>query len=137
MRTAFIPFPRRVLASLLLAVVVIGLAAACGGSGATDAGPVVVPPPVVTPPSAPVATTAVDMRGSKFAPSAILVAAGATVTFTNSDGINHNVTFDNTAIAGAGNFSTGSVSVTLPTTAGTYPYQCTLHSGMNGTVQVQ
>ena len=118
------------------ALLVIALAGACGGSSTASTAPYT-PPPVVTPPSGPVATTAVDMKGSRFAPSAISVASGATVTFTNSDGINHNVTFDSQSIAGAGNFSSGSVSVTMPTTAGTYAYQCTIHSGMTGTVQVK
>ena len=137
MRTAPLPSSRtRPILSLLLALTVITAAGACGGSGVTDAPPVVVPPPVV-PPAGPVATTSVDMKGSRFAPSAISVASGATVTFTNSDGYNHNITFDSPSIAGAGNFATGSVTVAMPAAAGTYPYTCTLHAGMNGTVQVK
>ena len=137
MRAESAPSRIRPVVALVVALLVIGSAGACGGSGATDAGPVVVPPPVVPPPTGPVATTSVDMRGSRFAPSAISVASGATVTFTNSDGINHNVTFDSQSIAGASNFSSGSVSVTMPAAAGTYPYQCTIHGGMTGTVQVK
>ena len=41
-----------------------------------------------------VATTAVDMKNIAFNPAAIKVGSGATVTWTNSDAITHNVTFD-------------------------------------------
>ena len=86
--------------------------------------------------STPVATTSVEMKGSAFNPAAIKVASGATVTWTNSDGINHNVTFDNTTLA-ATNFATGSKALVMPTAAGTYTYRCTLHGGMTGSVLVQ
>lgn len=85
----------------------------------------------------PVATTAVDMKGFAFSPASIKVASGATVTWTNSDGVNHNVTFDGAAVAPSGNFSTGNKAMVMPTAAGVYTYKCTLHSGMNGSVTVQ
>ena len=89
--------------------------------------------------SNPVATTSVTMQGSRFAPAAIRVAPGATVTWTNSDeGTLHNVTFAASAsgIATA-NFSTGNRALQMPNAAGTYAYSCTLHAGMNGSVTVQ
>jgi plastocyanin len=85
----------------------------------------------------PVATTSVDMKGIAFSPAAIKVASGATVTWTNSDGFNHNVTFAGGAVAPSGNFATGSKALVMPTVAGTYNYSCTIHSGMSGTVTVQ
>jgi plastocyanin len=84
----------------------------------------------------PVATTAVNLTGSQFNPSAIKVASGATVTWTNSDGIAHNVTFDG-AVGNIPNFTSGSQSLQMPATAGTYTYKCTLHAGMTGSVLVQ
>jgi plastocyanin len=86
--------------------------------------------------TAPVATTTVEMKGLAFAPGAIKVAAGATVTWTNSDGTNHNVKFDNATLA-LTDFATGSKALTMPTTPGTYTYKCSLHGGMTGSVQVQ
>ena len=89
--------------------------------------------------STPVATTSVSMASSAFNPKAIRVSPGAVVTWTNTDvGTNHNVTF--TAAASSiktSDFSSGTASLTMPTVAGTYPYSCTLHSGMTGSVQVQ
>lgn len=85
----------------------------------------------------PVVTTAVEMKNTAFSPAAIKVAPSATVTFTNSDSFNHNATFDGGAITGTGNFSSGSKTVTMPATPGTYAYHCTIHPAMTGTVQVQ
>lgn len=115
-----------------LLVLTVALLAACGGSDSTA-------PSTTTGGGGggPVATTAVDMKSLAFSPVAIKVASGATVTWTNSDGFNHNVTFDNNAVAASGNFATGSKALIMPTAAGTYTYRCTLHSGMNGSVTVQ
>lgn len=85
----------------------------------------------------PTVTTAVTMQGSAFAPKAIRVSPSATVTWTNSDNIDHNATFGGTLSLNTGNFATGSKSLVMPATPGTYSYSCTLHAGMTGTVQVQ
>ena len=51
-----------------------------------------------TTPASPVATTTVDLPKSyRFAPSAIAVDVGATVTWTNNDNFTHNVSFPNEA----------------------------------------
>src|SRR5687768_17374143 len=83
-----------------------------------------------------VATTSVEMSGSTFAPTAIRVAPSATVTWTNSDGIAHNVIFGGT-VGTIAAFSTGSRTLQMPSAAGTYAYSCNLHTGMNGSVTVQ
>lgn len=100
-------------------------AAACGGSD------------MVTGSSGPTATTSVTMTGLRFAPSAILVSKGATVTWTNQDNTAHNVTFSDASITSIEDFSSGAKTSVMPSTAGTYSYQCTIHPGMNGTVTVQ
>jgi plastocyanin len=86
-----------------------------------------------------VATTAVDMKNLAFVPAAIKVGSGATVTWTNSDAVNHNVTFDGGAVAASGTIGAGvAKALTMPTAAGTYAYHCTIHgTAMSGTVQVQ
>jgi plastocyanin len=100
--------------------------AACGGSDGISGskGP-------------PVATTSVTLKNIAFAPGAIQVTPGATVQFTNNDGIAHNVTFDAGSITGATDFTSGTRSVAMPVTPGTYTYRCTIHSGMTGSVVVQ
>ncbi len=80
------------------------------------------------------------MQSSTFQPEEITVAPGTTVTWTNEDGFQHTVTsgtrdqptelFDET-VAGGGSFS---YTFEEP---GTYPYFCSIHPGMEGTVVVE
>ena len=83
-----------------------------------------------------VATTAVTMASNKFTPAAIRVAPSATVTWTNSDGYNHDVAFAGTVGAIAA-FTSGSKTLQMPAAAGTYTYSCNFHAGMTGSVTVQ
>lgn len=85
-----------------------------------------------------VATTSVNVRGNlTFDPADIVVSAGATVTWTWTDPVNHNVTFSNSSITSSANQTTGTFSSVMPTAPGTYAYTCTIHPGMDGSVQVQ
>ena len=86
----------------------------------------------------PEATNAVTMQSRAFTPPAIKVAAGSTVTWTNSDGEAHNVTFAGSAVPPSGTMAAGTAkALVMPAVAGTYTYTCTFHSGMSGSVQVQ
>jgi plastocyanin len=84
----------------------------------------------------PVATTTVDLPKSyRFAPAAIVVEPGATVTWTNHDNFTHNVTVEGQP--GLTMKPGESVTQTFPT-AGTYSYVCSLHpTNMKGTVTVK
>ena len=105
----------------ILAVAVIALAG-CSGGATTNASPV--------------ATTTVDLPKSYlFAPAAIVVDAGATVTWTNDDNFTHNVTFDGES---GTQLKPGETTTKTFPTAGTFHYQCTLHpQNMQGTVTVR
>lgn len=92
-------------------------------------------PPATPPPSGSTAT--VTTPGSSFSPATVTIARGGTVNWEIS-GATHNVTFQGAAPTG-GNIPdtrSGTVSRVFPT-AGSYPYSCTRHSGMNGSVVVQ
>jgi plastocyanin len=84
----------------------------------------------------PVATTTVDLPKSyRFAPAAIVVEPGATVTWTNHDNFTHNVTLEGQS--GLTMKPGESVTHTFAT-AGTYAYVCSFHpTDMNGTVTVK
>lgn len=119
-----------------VAPLVMAFAVACGGGGSdspTNPGN----PGNPSNPGTPIVTTSVDLQGSAFKPADIQVSPGATVTFTNLDGINHTVTFDNTTITSIDAYATGAKTVTMPTATGTYAYHCTIHAGMKGTVLVK
>jgi len=124
------------------ALIVPVLCAACGGGGGYSPTSPSTPTTSSTPvtpyaPGTPAATNeVVASSSSAFNPSSLTVAKGAAVTFT-FEGVQHNVTFDNVAGAPAdiGNSSSTSVQRVFAT-AGTFGYQCTIHSGMRGTVVV-
>jgi plastocyanin len=80
------------------------------------------------------ATASVTLANKAFSPSSVTIKVGGTVTWTNNDG-SHNVTASGGAFKSP-TFATGTFKFTF-TKAGTYPYSCTLHGGMNGTVIVQ
>jgi plastocyanin len=65
------------------------------------------------------------------------VARGTTVSWQNSSGVAHDITPNNHSAWTAVN-ATGSGTVLEVTfsTAGTYDYSCTLHSGMTGRIVV-
>jgi plastocyanin len=96
------------------------IAAGCGATGS----------------SVPVATTKVSMAKSyRFDPKTIEIKAGQTVTWTNNDNFTHTVKVDGQADHKVGRGH--SVSITFRQ-AGTYHYECTLHShDMHGTVIVK
>jgi plastocyanin len=79
-------------------------------------------------------TPSMSIHLYSFKPQTDTVAAGTTVTWTNSDGVAHTVT-SNASAFNSGNIApAGTFSFTF-TTAGTFPYTCTIH-GMTGTIVV-
>jgi plastocyanin len=76
------------------------------------------------------------MQGMVFNPATITVPTGTTVKWTNKASFTHNVT-SATAVFSSGAMGNGSTFSFQFITAGTYPYTCTLHPGMAGTVIVQ
>jgi plastocyanin len=129
--------PRRLGPSSLRFVspLAIALAVACGGGGGDT--PTNPGNPGNPGGGGPTVTTSVNLQGSLFNPADIQVSPGATVTFTNLDGIPHTVTFDNTNITSIDSYSTGAKTVTMPTATGTYPFHCQFHGNMKGTVVVK
>jgi plastocyanin len=82
------------------------------------------------------------MRASAFTPSELTVVKGAIVSFTNDDGIDHNVIFDPPLSPGVADIPTHSTGTNTRTfgTSGTFPYHCSIHGGvgvgMNGKIIV-
>jgi plastocyanin len=89
----------------------------------------------VTPPASAALTAAVGTTDAAFTVPTVNVAVGGTVTWTFG-AIPHNVNFSSAnAPTNIGTSSATTVSRTFAT-AGTYPYSCNIHAGMNGTVVV-
>ncbi|MGH7695152.1 MAG: cupredoxin domain-containing protein [Gemmatimonadaceae bacterium] len=83
------------------------------------------------------ATVAAGSASNTFQPQVVGVARGGTVTWSFA-ALEHNVTFSGGSGAPANipNTTNASVSRTFGT-AGNFPYDCTLHAGMTGTVIVR
>jgi len=77
----------------------------------------------------------VTIDGSSYGPSPITVRKGDTVRWVNKDPFPHTVTaagkFDSKSIAANGKWSYRA------TKAGEFPYICTLHPNMKGTLKVE
>lgn len=72
--------------------------------------------------------------GDVWSPNAVTVTVGGTVTFANGTGTTHNVFVGGTRIqADAGMFSVG---YTAPSTPGQVSFNCSIHPGMTGTINV-
>lgn len=140
-------------AAAALALVLAG----CGGSGGADGGdasPATDRPPSTGAEAASPSTTevspttatatapegpAVAAENFAFAPARLEVRAGATVRWSNADGVAH------TATAGPPEAPSGAFHVVLEPDAGgqavferpgSYPYHCTIHPTMTGEVVV-
>lgn len=78
----------------------------------------------------------VDIRNMSFSPSSITVKVGITVKWTNNDNTIHTATSNDGTTFNSGNVAIGSSFSFTPTMAGTFPYHCSIHPGMTGTLVV-
>jgi plastocyanin len=118
--------PKARLAALIAAIILALAACSGGGTSATLA------PSAAAPAGG---GSSVSIAGFAFAPTAITVAAGSTVTWTNSDSTGHTVTADDGTFKSAKLGGGATFSQTFAK-AGTFTYHCSIHSSMTGTVTV-
>jgi len=119
--------------TLTLGLVLVSLGAgvaACGGSGDDGAA-------AAAPPAPKAAGTAVSVQDNSFSPATIKVAKGDTVTFTNEGAIDHTVTATSGAKFDSGSLAPGATFKFTAEKAGTVSYVCTIHPGMQGTIEVK
>ena len=76
----------------------------------------------------------VCLEGSTFAPDAVTVAAGDTVTWQNADSIDHTVTADDGAFDQ--DLAGGDTYEETFDEAGEFAYHCEIHPSMTGTITV-
>jgi plastocyanin len=103
-------------AAALLALAIAG-APTSAGSGATKSAPV-----------------KVSMGDNFFDPVTVKVPVRGKVVWTNDGKIRHNVAFGG-ALLGGGDVQPGGTVSRKFKRAGKFPYVCTLHAGMKGTVK--
>lgn len=74
------------------------------------------------------------MQNNRFSPGTLTVSAGTTVKWTNRDNATHNVI---SATFSSSDMNQNTEFTHTFSTAGTFTYSCTHHSGMTGTIVVQ
>ncbi len=133
-----------------VAVALTGALAGCGSSSSSDStatpAPAATTPAATAPAAAPTETTdnsasaagavKVTMKDIAFNPKTVTVPVGGEVEWINEDDVDHNVVADSGADFKSDNFGKGGTYKYSPTKAGTITYECTLHPGMTGTIQV-
>ena len=121
---------------LVLVSTLMMLTFACGGYSSSPAAPSPTPPAGGTSSPVTIPRGAESLANRAYSPDDANIAVGETVTWTNTDSVAHTSTSD----AGAWNSGTvspgGRFSFTFQN-AGTFPYHCTIHPGMVGTVVVR
>lgn len=127
----------------IAAILCIVLLTACGGGDGSTAPattpPIPTPTPAPTPSPTPGASASVAAGDNSniFTPASVEVARGAVVTWTFG-ARPHNVIFNSTAGAPSNVEVTSNAQVARTfNTVGSFAYDCTLHSGMTGTVVVR
>jgi plastocyanin len=119
-------FNARRMRALLLAVLALGLASCGSDSGGQAASTGACPNGAV----------AIHMKDIKFDPKTATAKAGDTVCWANDDSVDHNVVANSGASFNSALFGKGKTFTAKLDTAGTVKYECTVHPGMTGEIDV-
>lgn len=120
--------------TLLLGLTLTTTLAACGSSssgGSADAG--------VTPATSPDVASGptVTIKDFKFSPATLNVKVGTKVTFVQQDSVPHDASGSgDSGLIDSPTLSKGQTYTVTFTKAGTYPYICSIHPYMKGSVVV-
>jgi plastocyanin len=78
----------------------------------------------------------VGIENFTFSPGEVTAGVGETITWTNEDSAPHTATLDDGA-CDTGNIAQGNTAGLVFDAPGTYPYHCTIHPNMTGTITIQ
>ncbi|MEW1687002.1 cupredoxin domain-containing protein [Streptomyces sp. NPDC091265] len=128
--------PARVrVAVVAAAACVVALAGCSGGGGGSSSATSAAPRP-----SSPSASgkALITIKDFSFHPAALTVAPGTRVTVINKDATAHTVTATRAKAFDTGDVNPGqTVTFTAPAGVGSYPYICTIHPTMKGSLTVR
>src|SRR5205807_1256027 len=88
-------------------------------------------------PGTPVSAAATDatIANFSFSPDPVTIPVGATVKWTNDDGVTHTITADDGSFDSGPTGPHGTFTQTF-SQAGTFTYHCTIHTSIHGTIKV-
>ena len=121
---------------IALTVLAIVLTARCGGGGGGGGGGPIEPPP---PAPQAISITTATVPPPRFIPVSTSLAVGGTVTWTNTSPapVNHDLVATTSNWQLSRTLGPGQSFQTTIAQAGTYRYQCTIHQGMTGNIEVR
>jgi plastocyanin len=109
----------------------------CGGSSSAPS-TLATSPPAAAAVAVSIPAGARTLGTSSYVPNPITLAAGSTITWTNTDTISHTSTSTDTgAVFDSGTIPAGGKFSFVFPTKGTFSYHCSFHAGMIGTIVVQ
>jgi|SRR6187397_2302942 plastocyanin len=123
---------RRVISSVAVAATAAALLEGCGGSGTAKA-----PTPSPTASGGSPSTGAIKIDNFAFSPATLAVAGGAGAVVTNDDSVAHTLTADDGHSFDTGSIDSGSSSTMTAPKPGRYPFHCSIHPFMHGTLVVR
>ncbi|MEU7059142.1 cupredoxin domain-containing protein [Streptomyces sp. NPDC046197] len=122
---------RAVCLVLAAAATLLPVTACSGGNGNPSSA-------TSTAPTAPSPAARIAMKNFAFDPATVAVKAGQKVVVVNEDSVAHTVTATQGKEFDTGNIDGGkSGTFTAPSKSGSYPFVCTYHSNMKGTLIVR
>ena len=127
--------PRHSMSTLVVIAGTALLFAGCGGgsnssASANSKGP-------ASPAASGGSSSAVKISNFTFAPASVTVEQGARVTVTNQDSTAHTATADDGHSFDTGTLAHGASQTISVSKPGSYPYHCSIHPFMHGTLVVQ
>ena len=117
---------------IAVTAVLVALITSCGGGNASSTPT----SPTISAATVTIQTNARTLGTAAFVPNPVTLSSGGVVTWSNTDSTTHDMvsdagTYDSGRIAPGGRFDFTFSS------KGSFPYHCSIHSGMVGTVVVQ
>jgi plastocyanin len=123
---------RSILRVALSVTATLALAACSGGSGAATTGPAA----SVCNDSTGTTVVAATVQNKTWS-QPINAKVGDVITWTNADAVPHKVALDDgSCMMGANIAPSGGTASLVFTKAGTYPFHCTVHPSMTGTITI-
>jgi plastocyanin len=113
-----------------LAALTLGISFGCGSDSPSS------PTPAPSGTTVSIVMNSSGLTTNAYSPNPITIVAGGSVTWMNNDTVTHTAT-GNTGLFDSGPIAAGGQFTRTFSTTGSFPYHCTIHPGMVGTVNVQ
>ena len=112
------------------------LAACSGGGSSTTAPGATTAGPAPCADSTAATTVQASVKDRTWTPATVTAKVGDVITWTNGDSVPHAVALDNGSCAMTGTIAGGASKSLAFSVAGSYPFHCTVHPSMKGTITI-